>query len=384
MKLFPIIIILILTGAVPLWADDEGMDPVLEKKVQDKEGFLKKEIPPPVSEELPEKYKEERARLLKKNFTLEANLKLHGQGYIQNGEEGARLSGSTVSVIAKYKDLIRAVVTGKLDREIYADGEIQNPEMTIEDFLKEAYIEIHNIGGQPVAFIFGKQNMAFSQQFFPMPFWVDGALYNLQVKNQVIGLTVRMDKQTLLNIFDKAELSWFENKPKDLSIGTMDGISLRLTKQLLKELQLTLSSFYAGNDYLPQEFHGETRQAVGLIYKNKADTVNVYAEGMYFEHNQKYPNSDFGLTAGVVFRVDKITTVNLEYSLINDYLQQFAVAYRIALTKNISFAPEIMYWKYNHETAKNQDHFLYGIDLTVLMDTKENSYYKNYLFGKKQ
>ncbi|MEI8347403.1 MAG: hypothetical protein WCG27_08045 [Pseudomonadota bacterium] len=370
MKLILIITLMTLVNAM-MWADDEVTGLLKTERPQEKEG-------------VPKEFEEERAALLKKNFTLEATLKLHGQGYIQNGEENARLNASTISLVAKYKDLIKGVIIGKLDHQFIQNGESVNESMTIEDFIKEAYIEIHNIGGKPVAFVFGKQVMAFGQQYFPMPFWTDGALYNLQVKKEVIGLTIRLDKEMLMGIFDKAEVSWFENKPKDLNIGTMDGVSVRLTKKLLEQLQLTLSSLYAGNDYLEPAFQNETRQAVGLVYKNKTGTFSGYVEGIYFEHNPKFPNSNIGLTAGTVIKVSKESEVVIEFSLINDYLRQYSIAYRIALTKNISFGPEIMYWDYTKETSKNKDGFFYGLDLTMMMDTGKNSYYDNYLFGHKK
>ncbi len=291
------------------------------------------------------------------------------------GEDRANLAGSYVSLNTEWKNKIRAVLTAKLEH-IFKKNKIDfNDDFDLAEFIKEAYIEIREVGGSPTAIIVGKQPVAFGQNVQAMPIFNANPLAELQGQEEVFGFTVDLT-EGLFGIFDQIELSIFETEGGDLEIGKVDGLSVRLTKMLTDNILFTLSQAEMGNDHL--DTGHERRTSVGLIVESNDGDLVGWIEGIYFSNNPKHPQAEFAITVGGIVRVHETTDIVVEYSHIENSLHQIAAGPRVALTSHLTFGVEV---RYNNYVDNRDDEVVFGINLTYNFDSSKSPVNQHYIFG---
>lgn len=285
-----------------------------------------------------------------------------------------KLQSSYVKLSLEWKNKVRAVIKTKLE-EIFAENKIDlNDDFSLGEFIKEAYIEIREINGSPMAIIVGKQPMAFGQGVEAMPLFKNNPLVKLQEIDEVFGVTVDLS-EGLFGIFDQAELSVFETEDGDLKLGDIDGVSIRLSKMITDQILLTLSHAELGNNHLSSGH--ERRSSIGLIGESTDGVLVGWVEGIYFSNNPKYPNAEFALTVGGMMRVHETTDIVVEYNWIQKELQEIGIGFRTNLTQNVSVGAEVRYRNY----VERKDDVIFGISLTYRFGSTPYSRNDTYLFG---
>jgi hypothetical protein len=240
---------------------------------------------------------------------------------------------ANVKISAQLSKQIKLVIGLELKSKLRANGDNTTSDFDIEKFLKEAYIEIKNIDGVPVAFVVGKHKIAFGQDFSDMPGSDLGPLHNTAKMDQVMGVTVSLDK---LPFFDLVQISGFETGAGDLKIGDLDGASIRLTKNITDQIKAQASYMHAGNG----TDDDEDRVSVGLIYDNGDWTA--WIEGIYTNGNSDF---DHGVSGGASKKVGPGRVV-VEATYLHDALTQYGVGYKFMVGKNLEFGPEVRYVDY--------------------------------------
>lgn len=323
-------------------------------------------------------YSQDDRGLLGGDFKVDVDGEINTNGmYGTESGRSANLNSSYVTLSGTFKDKIRAVITANLG-QIFKDNKIElNDNFDLEEFIKEAYIEIRQVGGAPIAIIVGKQPMAFGQNVQSMPIFKNNPLADLQEIEEVMGVTVELS-EGLFGLFDMAEVSAFETKGGDLEIGKLDGVSVRLSKMLTDQWLLTLSHAELGNSHLSSGH--ERRTSIGLIGETQDGMLVGWVEGMYFSNNPKYPNANFGITAGGSIRVHETTDVIVEYTWIEKEVSQIALGVKTALTSNITVGAEVRYNNY----VERKDDIVFGVNVTYSFGTSGSNRNENYLFDDKK
>ena len=318
--------------------------------------------------------------LLGDDFRIHYDAEINSNAML-GGQSGdaINLSGSFVSMSVEWKDKIRAVITTKLE-EIFRDNQVElNDDFSLGEFVREAYIEIREVNGSPIAIIVGKQPMAFGQNVQAMPIFRNNPLASMQEISEVFGVTVDL-QEGLFGLFDQAELSVFETEQGDLSIGQIDGVSIRLSKMITDQILMTLSHSEMGNNHLSTGH--ERRTSIGLIGESTDGVLVGWVEGMYFSNNPSYPNSSFGITVGGMMRVSEAIDVVVEYNWIEKELNEIGLGVRTNLTANTSIGAEVRYRNYVEQNRK--DDVIFGVTLTYRFGSTSASRNQSYLFGDDQ
>ncbi len=290
-----------------------------------------------------------------------------------NGDLKNNLRTQDVEVImtAQITENIKFVLKTELERMLRADDNDVSSDFDLESFIEEAYVEIRNVGGQPVAFIVGKQEIPVGMQKSLMPFDEAGTK-NIIREQGVFGLTMRLD-YNFFGLIDSAEVSVFETGRNDLDIGDVKGVSVKLNKQLTETIKATASYKYRGEAGAGGE--DEQTFAIGAVYDD--GTWTAYVEGIGMVDNAQYPDSDFAFTVGVARQVGPGQAV-VEYNYIDNSMQQIGLGYNMKLTDHLSIGPEVRY----NMPENGDDNVSFGVRATVdfTSDRKEN---ENTLLGKK-
>ena len=323
-------------------------------------------------------FSQEDRGLLGGDFKVSVDGEINTSGmYGTDSGKVATLRDSYVTLSGTFKDKIRAVITANLD-QIFKENKVElTDDFDLGAFIKEAYIEIRQVGGAPVAIIVGKQPMAFGQNVQTMPIFKNNPLSNMQEISEVMGVTVELS-EGLFGIFDMAEVSAFETKGGDLEIGRLDGVSVRLSKMLTDQWLLTLSHAEMGNSHLSTGH--ERRTSIGLIGETQDGMLVGWVEGMYFSNNPEYPNSNFGITVGGSIRVHETTDVIVEYTWVEKEVSQIALGVKTALTSNITIGAEVRYNNY----VERKDDIVFGVNVTYSFGTSGSNRNENYLFDDKK
>jgi len=358
-------------------ATDTNGDKKEKKKEAEKQEQVKKEKEPEVDEyDEIDDFDDLDAELdegLESDFQISVDGEVNANA-MTGSNDGVNFSDSYVSLSAVYKNKIRAVITAKLE-EIFKDNKIDlNDDFSLGEFIQEAYIEIREIKGAPVAVIVGKQPIAFGQNVQAMPIFNNNPLADLQEIDEVFGLTVELT-EGLFGIFDQAEVSVFESKEGDFEIGKIDGVSIRLSKALTDNWLLSVSHVEQGNSHLSTG--NERRTSVGLIGETSDGMLVGWVEGMYFSNNPKYPNSSFGITAGGMMRVHETTDIIVEYTYVEKEVHQIGLGARVALTQNLSLGAEVRYNDY----VSAKDEFTFGLNMTYTFGTSGRVQNQTSIFG---
>lgn len=290
------------------------------------------------------------------------------------GRSSLNFRESYISLNAEWKNKIRLVLTAKLE-EIFKNNEVSfNDDFSLEEFIEEAYIEIKEVGGSPIAIIVGKQPIPFSQKVQAMPLFMENPVASLQSINEVYGLTVDLT-EGLFGIFDQVEISAFETEKGDLKLGTIDGVSVRLSKMLTDNILLTMGHAEMGNSHLNTGH--ERRTSVGLIAESNDGMLVGWVEGMFFSNNPTYPNASFAITAGGMVRVHRTTDVVVEFNYVENTLNQYAIGTRTALTANTTLGVEVRYNDY--QDGRDND-VVFGVNLNYSFGSSGYRPNEEYLF----
>jgi hypothetical protein len=278
-----------------------------------------------------------------------------------------------LSLGVEWKNKVRAVLTTSLTAT-FEDGNIElEDDFSLEEFITEAYIEIKEVGGSPVAIIVGKQAIPFGQKVEEMPIFGNNPIEDLYGIDEVFGLTVKLD-QGLLGLLDSASISAFETESGDLSIGDINGISVKISKELSKNIALN-----AGAARMSSDSGDETRMTVGLIGKSDSGDLVGWVNGMLFSNNPKYPNSDFAITAGAKYQLTKSTDVVVEMTYVEKEVMQYSIGTNVAVTSRITVGAEVRYNDY--EDAK-EDEIVFGLNTRYTFGVNDYGPNEEYIFGE--
>ncbi len=287
---------------------------------------------------------------------------------------GAKLEQSFITLGVEWKKKIRAVITSKLEH-IFKNNFAINDQFNITQFVREAFIEIREIGGKPVAIIIGKHPIAFGQGMKKMPIFSNNPLFNEQSVEEVIGLTIDFDF-SLWKLFDKLEVSVFESKKSDLEIGRIDGMSVRLSKLLFENWMATFSHSELGNNHL--ESGHERRSSIGLVGKTRTGTMIGWFEGMYFSNNPNYPKAMFALTIGTAIRATKSNEIVVELNWVQNHVMDIGVGWVTYFFKSFKAGAEV---RYRSTVEREKGEIILGLNLTYIFGNEKDAFYKKYLFG---
>jgi hypothetical protein len=288
------------------------------------------------------------------------------------------LQESFITLNAAWRQKIKAVLTSKLEH-IFKENSLElNPSFSVQEFIREAYIEIRDIGGIPVAVVIGKHPIAFGQNIHNMPLFEKNPLKDINEIEEVYGVTVTLT-EGLFGLFDKVELSVFETKGLDLELGKIDGISVRLSKFLTEQWLLTISHAELGNNHLTSGH--ERRTSIGLIGETKKGDLVGWIEGTIFSNNPQYPNSSFSITGGLMYRVHATTDVMVQYTYIHNALHDLGLAVKTNITKNLTVGAEVRYRNY---VERNEHELIFGIALTYTFGIGSDRENQDYLFGNEK
>lgn len=371
--------VITLLGQSAAFAGDQ--DPPVKKKEKEEKTTTTK---PKAEEVEPDMYDDiddfadldaELDEALESDFRVSVDGEINANA-MSGSKDSVNFKESYVSLSAVYKNKIRAVITAKLE-EIFKENKVDlNDDFSLGEFIQEAYIEIREVKGAPIAVIVGKQPIAFGQNVQAMPLFSENPLADLQEIDEVFGLTVELT-EGLFGLFDQAEVSVFESKEGDFEIGKIDGVSVRLSKALTDNWLVSVSHVEQGNSHLTTGH--ERRTSVGLIGETSDGMLVGWVEGMYFSNNPKYPDSEFGITAGGMMRVHETTDVIVEYTWVEKEVQQIGLGARVALTQNISLGAEVRYSDY--VSGKGEDGFSFGLNMTYTFGTSGRVQNQTSIFG---
>lgn len=311
--------------------------------------------------------------LLGDTFQINGEINLNTIVSNQNSNS-TNLQDSYVELSHAWKDKVRSVIAIKLE-EFFKDNEISfKDDFSLAEFIDEAYIEIREVNGTPIAIIIGKHQMAFGQNVQAMPVFAQNPTSPLQEIQKVFGLTVDLT-EGLFGIFDQAEISVFETEDGDLKLGTIDGMSIRLSKMLTDNWLLTLSHAELGNGHLPSG--NERKTSVGLIGESMDGNLVGWIENTIFSDNPDYPNSDFSISAGVMVKVHDTTDVIVEYNYIERELSQIALGSRTGLTENLTLGIEV---RYNNYINGKPNEITFGTNLNWAFGNTDEPVNEYYIF----
>lgn len=291
-------------------------------------------------------------------------------------EDNLRLKGFEIQLTGKISENIKAVIRTRLDRVLRQNGQDAKSQFDVEDFIKDAYIKITNIGGQPVAFVVGKHKIAFGQNFTEMPITHENPLEGALKQQDVIGFTVALN-YNLFELIDTVEFSGFETEAGDLDIGEFDGAALRLSKSINDKIKAQMSYMHKGNGH-SDTLEQEDRVSVGMVYQDGAWTA--WIEGVYLRNHPKYQQADLAITGGLAYTRGP-GTVAVESTYIQHSLTQLGIGYKLFITKDLTFGPEVRYTMY--EGGSQKDALAVGARIVYTFgDSKK--YRKRYLFGPEE
>ena len=275
------------------------------------------------------------------------------------------LSESFVNLSTAYQERIRLSIMANIGHLIDSNELSFNDDFDVEKFIREAYIEIRNINGMPVAIIIGKQPITFGQNIQEMPGWANSPLRSLQELDEVYGLTIKLTK-SVLGLFDQIEYSLYEQESGDLSLGKLNGHNLRLTKYLNEKLLLTI-----GLQQKEVKNQEQSRSArVGLVGTNKSGKLIGWAEGMIFSNDPNYPNSNFALTLGASYQYVQNNRVVLEFNLIERELIQLGLGLKTQVNQSLSAGVDL---RYGINLTSGEPEYFLGFNITYRFNIGTNN-----------
>ncbi|HAZ14778.1 MAG: hypothetical protein A2X86_22355 [Bdellovibrionales bacterium GWA2_49_15] len=283
----------------------------------------------------------------------------------------SRIKSSSINLTANISKSIKAVLQLKIDQVIRKNGIAVSQTFDLEGFIKNAYVEIVNIGGQPIAVIIGKQKIPFSLGDGRLLDNHEDSLNPVRDMNDLVGFTVRLDYAMI----GKIEVAVFENLAGkgDLDLGTIGSVAVRWSREVYKDITVSASYTHLGDEANPDADIVE----IAGVYKLGDHTF--YAEGMYFHNNPKYPNADFTVMAGYSYKLFKFGEVVAQMTYIHNYLFQVAAGMNFKVNDSLTVGPEVR-WNVYDTSFKNDWEF--GVRTQLKLASKKPKTQVT-IFGKK-
>jgi hypothetical protein len=270
-----------------------------------------------------------------------------------------------IKLTQEITDKVRAVVVAKIEESLREAGRTEITSFEIDSLVKEAFIEIHDVGGMPVAFVLGMQEVAWAQDLHKMPIYHNSPLHELADadQGQVVGLTVSLEKN-FFGLFDKFEMSLFETD-SGIGIGSFDGAAVRLSKQMTEKIAGEVSYMHRGNGSAPDE----DRASLGLVYKSGAWTA--WVEGIWFQNNSIYKNGNYALTLGLS-REFKHGEIVIESTWVEKSLWDVGIGYQFYLDKNRrwTLGPELRFTQFEKSFSGRESSVSAGFRLSYSFGDK--------------
>jgi hypothetical protein len=262
-----------------------------------------------------------------------------GTSLDSNWSDNASLSArASLTLDAQISDTVRAVITAELRQLLAENSEfVDLQDVDLEEMIREAYIEVKMVNGSPVAFILGKHEMAFGQNFSKLAMTNRGAnerMAEATRKDEVMGITVQLPAN-FFGMINSIEASVFENGAGDLEIGEMNNVSIRVKGDLTENIEFTAS-------YMNEDGGSDREQtaALGMIYTNGDWTA--YVEGVGFIDNDSLADTDFAFHAGAAYDAGH-GVVAVEYTWIEDSLSELSVSYETEIANGVTVGPQGTY-----------------------------------------
>lgn len=246
-----------------------------------------------------------------------------------------------MTVSAQISENIRAVVTAEIKEGLMASGEwttLDFDDNKLEEMIREAYVEVKMVSGTPMAFIIGKQEIAFGQNFSGLAMsdrGVNGNMSNLSRVDGVIGMTVKLDAN-FFGLIDSVEGSVFENGSGDLEVGEMNNVSVRMGGELTENIRFSAS--YMNRDLGASE-RSQTA-SVGVIYSNGDWTAHV--EGIGMIDNDDIMDTELAVNTGLAYDMGH-GVVAVEYSWIEESVRELGISYETEIADGIKIGPQGTY-----------------------------------------
>jgi hypothetical protein len=270
---------------------------------------------------------------------------------VANGDNGDANTGfalrAQIILEARVSDTVRAVIVGEVFDGLLANGERLMPDVVatkIEAFIREAHIDINMVNGIPMAFIIGKQEIAFGQNYTGLAMNSRGANSKTSLISRVdgvVGMTVKLDTN-FFGLIDSIEGSIFENQEGDLSVGELNNYSIRIGSDLTENIRMT-ASFMNRDLGLPER---TDTGSLGFIYNKEEWTAHI--EGLAIIDNSGIMETIRAYNAGISYDIGA-GVISVEYSWIENSLSELGLSYETEITENVTIGPQI-----NHNLDTNE------------------------------
>lgn len=279
-------------------------------------------------------YAKKAKNAIDEKLEISVSADINGSVSYDGDDESYNLAESTVTLSMDWDNKVRAVITANLEK-LKEQGELDFiDDFEVEEFIRDAYIEIKNVAGTPVAMIVGKHRMAFGQNYQNMPVHNESPLSNLQEIEEVVGLTLKLNHGVLGQI----EASFFETEAGDLGIGDETGYSIRLSRALTDKISASVSYASMTN----QDGSEEDRMSVGIVARVN-DQIVAYAEAI----NSDDGSSDYwAFTLGAAYELDAKNSISVEYNTLEDELDQFGIAFSHKLSESTTVSLGLRHTQY--------------------------------------
>ncbi len=279
--------------------------------------------------------------------SLSTGVVLHSD-YSTSGSIG---TDGYLMIAADLNDRVRAVLKLELDRIFLAEGRKVPQEFNVEKFIEEAFIKFHNDHGKLAAVIIGKQPIPVGSEVSRMPNGHNGPTHGATEIREVFGITLTFRD---IGFFDLVQIAGFESKEGDLDIGSIDGASIRLTKQITETLSVRLSAAQVKRQNL------EKLVSVGFI--QRSGKWNFYGDFVYrrgharrvSEHSPTHEDEhevghghediawsgDYSAMLGLSRKFGPGVAA-IEITYIDQTLVQLGIGYTLDITENLSLGAEV-------------------------------------------
>jgi hypothetical protein len=246
-----------------------------------------------------------------------------------------------ITLEAQISDAVRAVITAEIKEGLMASGEWQSLDLDdnkLEEMIREAYVEVKMVKGVPMAFVIGKQEIAFGQNFSGLAMSDRGTnsrMSGISRVDGVVGMTVKLDTN-FFGLIDSVEGSVFENGSGDLEVGELNNYSVRMGGDLAENIRMSAS-------YMNRDLGGAEREqtaSVGVIYTNGDWTAHV--EGIGMIDNNDLADSDLAVNTGLAYDTGH-GTVAVEYAWIQDSVKELGLSYETEIADGVSVGPQVNY-----------------------------------------
>jgi hypothetical protein len=296
--------------------------------------------------------------------TLDAEINIQGV-HDASGSHARIGRDSFIALNHQLTDKIKVGLAVKLEN-LFKDNKlaIKDRDFKWQEFVKEAFIEIQDIGGTATAVIIGKQPIPFGdkQHLKEMPIFDQQDLLNIEDINEVFGIAVSLT-DGLGGVFDRVDISAFESKAGDMEIGRIDSLSIRLAKKVAASTEITISHASIGHSK-DENGKREERTVVGIITRSDDEKLTGWVHGIHLLNNPQFPNARYGVTIGAKWDVLPFARVVAEYSWLSDSFSEYGIGISADITKNTTLGVSARYRR-NTETDVNE--WLTGLELKVIL-----------------